>query len=122
MSLALASGTRRITVIPHEYIVVVPARQAFPIATRWATHRPNRRECCRLLSVQTAQEDLCIVPGFFHRTVRVVRIKLARRGTDPRHHRYVLGLRHLVLAYPLGEGHIAVRSAVYLLQSSDYPW
>ena len=75
----------------------------FPFGFRGQDVAPTYRQAAgRLLrGVQTSEENLRVVPAHrLHGTV-VARI-LARRGAQtvrvPRHHRLVLGLRHLVLA------------------------
>jgi len=87
----------------------------FPLRLGGQHIGPTGGNVCRLLGIQTGQENLGIRPtDFFHRTVRVVR-PLARRGTQAvgitGHHRLVLGLGHLVFAEvkSFGQGDIVLR-------------
>ena len=104
-----------------------------PLRLRRQNVTPTARQPARSLlgGVQAGEEYLNVVPAhLLHGAVRVVRNPLARRGAQtvavPRHHRLVLGLRHLVLAQikALGEGYVRASSSLRIhdpLRSSGLP-
>ena len=99
---------------PHEYIVVVPARQAYSHCDSVGKHRPNRREYLPIAGHSNGSGKSEHQPTELFPPDGSDCSAIARRGTQAvgitGHHRLVLGLGYLVFAEvkSFGQGDIVL--------------